>query len=162
MKHFFTDGEILVIQLSKKLTRIAVVASASFMVIIACEPNHSSTDETQIQVSSGNEKLQRMEQIETELRAAGVSIKQPRLSIYAISNKPEAQLVKWRNIVHEYIEHAEAIIKIADRPDIAFGEKQKISDWLTEANNLLAIIEAEIGNLRHSANSANSFYQRCQ
>jgi hypothetical protein len=147
MKRIFTGVKIAVSLAFSRLTQLGLLAVAVTLTT-ACEPNNSSTDEAQTQVSTANGKLERMEQIDTELRTAGVSIKHPRLSTYVISNKPEPQLLEWRKIVHEYIGHAEAVLKIADRPDVAFGEKEKISDLLSGANRLLAMIETEIGNLR--------------
>ncbi|MDZ4081524.1 MAG: hypothetical protein U1E10_01190 [Bdellovibrionales bacterium] len=156
MKRFFTDVKMSVSRIPQHATRFGLVALMGLTLNTACEPNHSSTDEAQTQVSNGNGKLERMEQIDTDLRAAGISIKHPRLSTYVISNKPEPQLLEWRKIVHEYIGHAEAVLKIADRPDVAFSEKQKIADWLTGANRLLAMIETEIGNLRHPRSELNA------
>ena len=149
MKRFFTDVKLSVSRYFIPATRFGLLAIIGLTISTACEPNHSSTDEAQTQVNSGNVKLERMEQIDTELRAAGVSIQHPRLSSHVISSKTEPQLIEWRKIVHEYIANAEAVLKIADRPDVAFGEKQKISDWLTGANRLLAMIEIKIGDLRY-------------
>ncbi|MBN8542407.1 MAG: hypothetical protein J0L82_18600 [Deltaproteobacteria bacterium] len=156
MNPFFTDVKKSVSLAFIRLKQFGLLALATVTLTTACEPSSSSTDEAQTQVTSGNGKLQRMEQIDTELRAAGVSIKHPKLSTYVILNKTESQLLEWRKIVHEYIGHAEEVLKIADRPDVAFGEKQKISDLLSGANRLLAMIETEIGNLRHPKNELDS------
>lgn len=148
MKRFFIGVKETVILVVSRLTQLGLLVAAMALTT-ACEPNNSSIDEAQTHVTTANGKLGRMEQIDTELRSAGVSIKHPRLSAYVISNKPVPQLLEWRKMVHEYIDHAEAVLKIADRPDVAFGEKAKISDLLSGATRLLAMIEAEIGNLRH-------------
>jgi hypothetical protein len=156
MKPFFTDVKKSVSLALIRLKLFGLLALAAVTLTTACESSNSSTDEAQTHVTSGNGKLERMEQIDTELREAGVSIKHPKLSTYVILKKTESQLLEWRKIIHEYIGHAEAVLKIADRPDVAFGEKQKISDLLSGANRLLAMIETEIGNLRHPQNELDS------
>lgn len=148
MKRFFMGVKSSVSPSVFQTARFGILMLVIVTLTAACESNNTSTDEAQTHVSKGNEKLERMEQIDTELRSAGISIKHPSLSTYVIANKPEPQLLEWRKIVHEYIANAETVLKIADRPDVAFGEKQKISDWLIGANRLLGMIESEIGNLR--------------
>lgn len=131
------------------VSRAILLAVISIGALSACEPNHSTTDEAQNQVAAGNVKLVRMEQIDKELRAAGVIILHPGLSTQVVSERPEGQLIEWRKLVHEYIGHAQEVLKIADRPDVSFGEKQKISDGLSGANRLLEMLETQIGKIRH-------------
>ncbi len=156
MKRFFITVKKSVSHRAKHLGKSLAISLIAISLLPACESNSSSTDETQTIVSSGNTKLERMEQIDTQLRAAGVSIKHPGLSLYTVSGKSEAQLTEWRTIVHEYIGHAEAVLKIADRPDVAFGDKQKILAGLTGANRLLEMIETEIGNSRTPRSELNA------
>lgn len=109
---------------------------------VACEPNHKSTDEAQLQAREANMRLERMNDIELKLRAQGLSIHYPSYSKETLAALPDdSSLKSMKTLLSEYIEHGQKALGIATRDDISFGNKHNLEENVVNANLVLSLVQ---------------------
>lgn len=137
-----------------------IALSTCILTLVACEPNRGNADETQMQVVTANQSLDRMAAIEDELRARGLSIRNPNHAGYRISNANEAELSDFRQRLEEYVLHGQTALRISNRVDVSFRERLALEKRIVGVQVLLEKVKTRLRTITGLGSSDPAFWTR--
>ena len=124
---------------------ILSTALALALGLTACQPRSSSADQTQSDINAANESLQQMDILESGLRDSGFLIRNPQLSAFRISNANETELIGAKLKLEEFVTHGQSALRVANRADVAFGERISLEKRIVAAQMLLEKVRIRMG-----------------
>lgn len=85
-----------------------------------------------------------MERLETELQADGILIRSPQYSYFRISSADPNELIHLKSKLEEYLAHGQTSLRVANRSDVAFGERTTLERRVSIAKVLLEKIKTRL------------------
>lgn len=89
--------------------------------LIGCDPKHDRTDETQREVAQANAAVQRIHELEKDLRQEGVSLNSTADAVFTVSQKPRVKLDVVKPKFEEIATTGQNLLRIAARADVTFS-----------------------------------------
>ena len=126
--------------ISKIFSAILIVAFGTS----ACQPKPNSDDQTQSEIGAANLNLQQMDIIESKLRDAGILIHGSQFSTFQVFDATEAELIDAKLKLEEYVAFGRSTLRVADRPDVAYAERERLEERVNTAQKLLEKVRSRL------------------
>lgn len=143
---------------------LSISMTAIVFANLACDPKTDAVDERQQQVQKANASLSRIDTLDSDLRAIGLSVDHPdssRRSIMLMKN--EAELLSAKKKLEDFVTEATNVIAISQRPDVMWGGKRdELESRVAAARTLLIQVNRRLDKTSQFGAGFWSSWDQCR